>query len=74
MLCSECGGDGWKTMADSHGVVTMICHSCGGTGVAHPESETAPTEEIFHEDFWEALQLSAHRSYHDFVSRRDYRI
>lgn len=71
MLCKNCGGDGWKTLAGSHTVVTMICNSCNGTGCAHPESDEYKLEEPFHEENWEEAQLYANRSINDYVSRRN---
>lgn len=53
MLCNECGGDGWRTMADSHAVVTIVCESCHGTGCFIPEPDEQP--EGNDEAFWNTL-------------------
>ena len=58
MLCKECGGDGWKTVASSNGAVTIVCIVCDGTGVAHliPE-HTAPIKP-HNPAFWDYAQAA----------------
>jgi len=52
MLCKECGGDGWKTVASSNNAVTILCIVCDGTGVAHPIPEDIVHTETRNLAFW----------------------
>lgn len=70
MLCPECGGDGWKTVANSHQVVTLQCQVCDGTGISHPESPESPTQKA-QEAFWAVIQTAMDGDGHDFNSIGD---
>lgn len=68
MLCRECGGDGWKTVASGHQTVTLQCQVCDGTGICHSESPENTTLKA--EAFWVVLDAAVNGEGHDYGSIR----